>query len=98
MATEGIKMMKLANPRLIYATFMDKVYHEYRQPIFDQNENLLVEKAHKLFTTQYSDIAYAFWIFDKHWKGMEEINKQKVWRYLRALILLAEATARDDSA
>jgi hypothetical protein len=90
MATQAIKLMKQANPRMIYTFFMEKVYKEFHQHILDENEEYVIRRAREILNSQYAEINYAFWIFDKHWSTMTETNKQHVWKYIKSLILLAQ--------
>lgn len=90
MATQALKLMKQANPRMIHTFFMDVIYKEFAQHILDENEEYVIGRARELLNSQYAEINYAFWIFDKHWSTMNEANKEQVWKYLKALILLAQ--------
>jgi hypothetical protein len=89
-AATALKTLKKLNPKLIHNTFMETVHTEFKDPILRSDEDYLVKRAHEILEAKYSDMAYAFWIFDKHWKTMSEVNKQHVWKYCKALILLAE--------
>ena len=89
-AATALKTLKKLNPKLIHNTFMETVHTEFKDPILRSDEDYLVKRAHEILEAKYSDMAYAFWIFDKHWKTMSEVNKQQVWKYCKALILLAE--------
>lgn len=90
MAAQALKLMKQANPRLMHSFFMEKVYTEFASKILDEDEEYLMNRAAEILNTQYSEINYAFWIFDKHWRQMTETNKAHVWAHLKALILLAQ--------
>lgn len=89
MASQALKLMKQANPRMIHTFFMEKVHKEFAQPILDENEEYVLKRAHEILNSDYAEINYAFWIFDKHWGTMTETNKQHVWDYMKSLILLA---------
>lgn len=89
MAASALKLMKQANPRLIHTFFMENVHKEFAEHILVENEEYIVKRAHEILNSQYAEINYAFWIFDKHWSGMTETNKQHVWDYLKSIILLA---------
>lgn len=89
-AATALKTLKKLNPKLIHHTFMETVHTEFKEPILRSDEDYLVKRAHEILEAKYSDMAFAFWIFDKHWKTMSEVNKQQVWKYCKALILLAE--------
>jgi len=90
MASQALKLMKQANPRLIHNFFMDKVHKEFAQHILDENEEYVLKRANEILNSDYAEINYAFWIFDKHWSTMTETNKQHVWDYMKSLILLAQ--------
>jgi hypothetical protein len=93
-AADGLKALKKINPKLIHKTFMEVVYTEFKEPILAKNEEFLVHRAHEILSSpDYSDISYAFWIFDKHWKTMSESNKNHVWNYCKVLVTLAEKVA-----
>jgi hypothetical protein len=89
MAASALKLMKQANPRLIHTFFMEKVHSEFAERILSQDETYIVQRAHEILNSQYAEINYAFWIFDKHWSTMSVANKQHVWDYMKSLILLA---------
>ena len=89
-AAEALKVLKKMHPKMIHTKFMEVVHAEFKEPIMQRNEDYLVKRAHEILNSQYSDMAFAFWIFDKHWKTMTEANKKHVWDYCRALIILAE--------
>jgi hypothetical protein len=89
-AASALKTLKKMNPKLIHSTFMETVHTEFKEPILRSDEDYLVKRAHEILESKYSDMAFAFWIFDKHWKTMSDVNKQQVWKYCKALIILAE--------
>lgn len=93
MATQALKLLKQANPRLIHTTFMDLVYKEFVDHILHENEEYILKRAHEILNAEYSDMAYAFWIFDKHWSTMSETNKRHIWDYMKAIVLLAKKAA-----
>jgi hypothetical protein len=88
-AAQALKLVKQANPRFIYTTFMHKVYSEFAEHILNENEEYILDRAKKILESEHSEINYAFWIFDKHWSTMSETNKQHIWRYIKTLVLLA---------
>jgi hypothetical protein len=89
-AATALKALKRMNPKLIHTTFMKTVYVEFKEPIMKRNEDYLVKRAHEILEKDYSEMAYAFWIFDKHWKTMSDTNKNHVWNYCEKLIKIAE--------
>jgi adenylate cyclase class IV len=88
-ATQALRLLKQANPRMIYNVFMDNVYHEFSQRILDEDEEYILIRAKEILESKHTHMTYAFWIFDKHWSTMSETNKQAVWKYIKSLILLA---------
>jgi hypothetical protein len=88
-ATQAIKLMKQANPRLIHRLFMENVYTEFFDHIMNENEAYVLQRAHEILNSKYAEINFAFWIFDKHWSTMTETNKQHVWKYVKSLCVLA---------
>ena len=89
-AASALKALKTMNPKMIHTTFMETVHAEFKDPIMRQDEEYLVRRAHEILNSQYSDMAFAFWIFDKHWKTMSDTNKKAVWTHCKVLIILAE--------
>jgi hypothetical protein len=89
-AATALKALKVMNPKMIHNTFMERVHSEFREPIMRQDEDYLVKRAHEILETQFTDMAFAFWIFDKHWKTMSDTNKKTVWNHCKVLIILAE--------
>lgn len=90
LACDGLKALKASNPRLILTMFMTSVYPVFKEPVMNRDEETLMNMAHDVLQTQFSEISYAFWIFDKHWKTMSEANKNHIWKYCTAMVLLAE--------
>jgi hypothetical protein len=90
MATQALRLLKQANPRLIHKVFMENVHDKYASYILAEDEDYIIAHARDVLNSQYAEINYAFWIFDKHWGTMTETNKQHVWKYVKSLILLAE--------
>jgi hypothetical protein len=89
-ATSALKLLRRSNPRMIHTYFMTSVHAEFSKHILDENEDYILRRAHDILNSQYAEINYAFWIFDKHWSAMSESNKSAIWKYMKSLILLAE--------
>ena len=94
MAASALKLLKQANPRLIHTVFMNAVDQELIDHVMVEDELYVIEKAREILNSKYSEIAYAFWIFDKHWGTMTETNKRHVWDYFKTIILLAQKVER----
>ena len=90
MAAEGLRGLGAINPKLILSMFMESVYPQFKGPVMARDEVALNKLAHTKLSTEFSQISYAYWIFDKHWKNMSESNKDKIWKYCTAIVLLAE--------
>jgi len=90
MASSALKLLKQVNPRLIHTVFMNAVDKELIDNVLIENELYVIEKAKDILNSKYSEIAYAFWIFDKHWSTMTETNKRHVWDYFKTIVLLAQ--------
>lgn len=90
MATSALKLMRRSNPRMIHRGFMSAVHAEFAKPIMEEDEEYILRRAHEVLNSQYAEMNYAFWIFDKHWSSMSETNKSTIWKYMKSLILLAE--------
>jgi hypothetical protein len=90
MAASALKLLKQVNPRLIHTVFMNAVDKELIENVLNENEVYVIEKAKDILNSKYSEIAYAFWIFDKHWTTMTETNKRHVWDYFKTIVLLAQ--------
>jgi hypothetical protein len=89
-AADALKTLKKINPKMIHSTFVETVHKEFKDPIMRKDEEYLVRRAHEILQSKYSDMAFAFWIFDKHWKTMTEANKDSVWKWCQVLIVLSE--------
>ena len=90
MAASALKLLKQVNPRLIHTVFMNAVDKELIENVLNENEVYVIEKAKDILNSKYSEIAYAFWIFDKHWTTMTETNKRHVWDYCKTIVILAQ--------
>jgi hypothetical protein len=90
MASQALKLAKQANPRMVHTYFMDIVYNEFASHILNEDEEYILKRAKEMLDSKYSNIGYAFWIFDKHWSTMSVTNKQHVWDYIKSIVLLAQ--------
>jgi len=88
-AASALKLLKKTNPRLLHTGFTKAMTADLKANILAEDEDAVILKAREMMTTKYAAMNYAFWIFDKHWSTMSETNKQHVWKYIKALILLA---------
>jgi hypothetical protein len=86
----ALKLLSKANPRLVHTVFKEVVYNEFSQHILDENEDYILRRSKEIIDSRYSDVGYAFLIFDRHWSTMTETNKQHIWKYMKTLILLCQ--------
>jgi hypothetical protein len=89
-AASALKLLRRSNPRMIHTYFMTSVHKEFARYIMAEDDDYILRRAHDILNSQYAEINYAFWIFDKHWSTMTETNKSVIWKYMKSLILLSE--------
>jgi hypothetical protein len=90
LAAEGLKAIDSSNPRLLLTMFMNNVYPTFREPVLAKDEDAMIKLGHDVLQNKFSELSFAFWIFDKHWKTMSEDSKEKIWKWCTALVLLSE--------
>ena len=90
LAAEGLKAIDSSNPRLLLTMFMTNVYPTFREPVLAKDEDAMIKLGHDVLQNKFSELSFAFWIFDKHWKTMSEASKEKIWKWCTALVLLSE--------
>jgi hypothetical protein len=88
-AATALKLLKRTNPRLIHTGFMKAFTPEMRAYVMAEDIDALIAKAKELVQSKFATMNYALWIFDKHWATMSETNRQHVWKYIKALVILA---------
>ena len=89
-AATALGVMKKANPRMMHRVFMEEVHKEFAPYIRAENEEYIIRRAKEIVNSQYADMNFALWIFDKHWSTMSAANKEHVWNYVKTLVVLAE--------
>ena len=90
LATDGLKALDATNPRILLTMFMKNIYPTFREPVLAKNEEVLIKLGQEVLQNKFTEMSYAFWIFDKHWKTMSEPDKDKIWKWSTALVLLSE--------
>ena len=93
LATDGLKALDATNPRILLTMFMKNVYPTFRDPVLAKNEEVLINLGRDVLQNKFTEMSFAFWIFDKHWKTMSEPDKDKIWKWCTALVLLSERAA-----
>jgi hypothetical protein len=89
-AVEALKSLKKINPKLIHSGFMEFVYPDFKEAVKADSPSELITRAKAKLEGEFKDIAYAYWIFDKHWSTMGETNQTHIWNYCKVLVVLAE--------
>ena len=92
-AATAVNTLRKMNPRLLHSKFMEVVYDDFREALLREDEDYLVRRAKEVLESEYADMAYAYWVFDKHWSKMTELNRKHVWDYCKVLLVLAERAA-----
>jgi hypothetical protein len=89
-ALDALKALKKVNPRLIHSAFMEYVYPDFAGPVKAEDETTLISQAHKMLNGEFSEYAFAYLIFDRHWSTMSDSNKRAIWNYCKVIVALAE--------
>ena len=90
LALENIEAAKKINPKLILELFREYVYAPLHDAIAREDEEFVLDFAHKKINEQFNDISPALNIFNKHWSTMTESNQKAIWNYLKVLCILCE--------
>ena len=98
MATDGIKGVKKVNPRLILDLFVEHVYKDCSEAIYERNAAKFRHAAQIKISKQFNDVLSALAIFDKHWDTMGQQNQKVIWDYLKVLCQLSEKAMEKGSA
>jgi len=89
-ALETIQGAKRINPRLIADMFYENVTKDLKEAISKEDVGQIVMYGRVKITQQFNEISPALSIFDKHWEGLSEANRNVIWKYLKVLISLNE--------
>jgi hypothetical protein len=90
LALQAINGAKLINPKLILDMFYEHVCKDLKQPIVDENSELIIKYARLKISTQFNEMSPALMIFDKLWDTMTVENQKVIWKYLKVLCALCE--------
>lgn len=90
MATEAITGARKVNPRLVLDLFYEHLYVDFHRAIADRQVDRIIAQARQKVATQFNEIMPAITLFDKHWAGMAEPNREAIWKYLTVLCVLCE--------
>jgi hypothetical protein len=89
-ALEAIQGARKINPRLVLDLFYEHVARDLKEAIVNEDDQKIVEVGRIKINTQFNEMMPALSIFDKHWGTLSESNRQNIWKYLKALILLCD--------
>jgi hypothetical protein len=92
MASEAISGAKTINPRLILDMFYEHFYVDFHRAVAEKDVATLVAVGRQKISTKFNEIMPAIAIFDKHWAGLTEPNRDAIWKYLTVLCVLCEKT------
>lgn len=92
-AVKALQALKKMNPKLLHTSFMEYVYPDFHKAVIEEDENTLIANAKKALSGEFSEYAFAYIIFDKHWSTMTEANKKTIWNWCKVLVVLAEKAA-----
>ncbi len=91
-AVDILRMTKLASPATIRDLFLEYVVKPLRNPILQENEEVVLSYAKEAIKTQFNEMNAALLIFDRHWPEMSDSNRKAIWNHLKVLVLLSEKT------
>ncbi len=89
MALEAITQAKKINPRLILDLFHEHIYSGVHQAIADRDVDAIIQSGRVKVSTQVNEIMPAITLFDKHWKNLDDSNRDVIWKYLHVLCTLS---------
>ena len=90
MALETIQNAKKINPRLILDMFYENVTSPLREHIAHEDDGQIVAYAKTKLSVQFNEILPAIAIFDKHWVGLADGNRNAIWKYLKVLVAMSD--------
>jgi hypothetical protein len=92
-AVKALQALKKMNPKLLHSSFMEYVYPDFHKPVMEEDEDTLIQNAKMALHGEFSEYAFAYIIFDKHWSTMSDSNKKTIWNWCKVLVVLAEKAA-----
>ncbi len=92
-AVKALQALKKMNPKLLHSSFMDYIYPDFHKPVMEEDEDTLIQSAKQMLSGEFSEYAFAYIIFDKHWSTMTDSNKKTIWNWCKVLVVLAEKAA-----
>jgi hypothetical protein len=92
-AVKALQALKKMNPKLLHSSFMEYIYPDFHTPVMEEDEDTLIQNAQKVLNSEFSEYAFAYIIFNKHWSTMSDSNKKTIWNWCKVLVVLAEKAA-----
>jgi hypothetical protein len=89
-ALEIVQNARKINPRLILDVYMNHVATPLREPILNEDVDAIIAYARSSLSTQFNETLPALAIFDRHWDGLSDVNRQAIWKYMKVLIALSD--------
>ena len=89
-ALETIQGARKINPGLIRDMFYEHVTKDLKDAISREDDGAIITYGRVKITQQYNEILPALAIFDKHWATLSDSNRNVIWKYLKALVILNE--------
>jgi hypothetical protein len=89
-ALEYIQNARKINPRLILDLYMEHVAKPLREAIAKEDVGAIIVYAREKASGQYNEIMPALSIFDRHWVGLADSNRNAIWKYMKVLIVLSD--------
>jgi len=89
-ALEIVQNARKINPRLILDMYINHVGGPLREAIAKEDANAIIAYARTKLSTQFNETLPALAIFDRHWDGLADSNRQAIWKYMKVLIILSD--------
>lgn len=84
------QLLKQSNPRKILEIFKQHITNKYKDNILSKDETFFLNYN---FVEETKDNNYAGELMvrlKENWNGIDESNKETIWKYFQVLILLSE--------
>lgn len=89
-ALEYIQNARKINPRLILDLYLEHVAKPLREAVANEDVGAIIVYAREKANGQYNEIMPALSIFDRHWGGLADSNRNAIWKYMKVLIILSD--------
>lgn len=90
MSLEAIQGLKKINPKMILELFFEHVYKPMSEAIKREDEDIVINYAKTIISSQFNEMSIALVMFDKHWPSLSDTNRKNIWSYLKVLCVLCE--------